>query len=124
MNIIKFDTLDIPNDIKITLHDCNLYYIFYDINDDIYFRLFVENNLLKRHNCNENGTLLSTTPLFVNSDLDVNNYLWSISKEKYNVRFIKLELIERLRNIDDIYQIKKITEYLKNNFNTTEDFSI
>jgi len=124
MNVIKFDTLDIPDDIKLTLHDCNLYYIFYDINEDIYFRLFIENNLLTRYNCNESGTLKQSSAMIIHNEFDINNYLWSISNQKYNMRFIKLELIERLRNINDINQIKKIIEYLKINYVNVEDNNV
>ena len=124
MNVIKFDTLDIPDDIKISLHDCNLYYIFYDMTEDIHFRLFIENNLLTRYNCNEYGILKQSSSIIINNELDVNNYLWSISTQKYNIRFIKLELIERLRNINDVNQIKKIIEHLKINYVSIEDNNI
>ena len=44
MDVPKFDTLDIPCDIEFSLDEKNLYYIFHDIRNNIYFRLLIDNN--------------------------------------------------------------------------------
>ena len=117
MDVPKFDTLDIPCDIEFSLDEKNLYYIFHDIRNNIYFRLLIDNNTLKRCICSQDGTINKTIICQEDNISDINDYLWKISNEKYNLRYIKLEVIERIRSIDDNLQLKRLLDFLKNNFN-------
>jgi len=117
MDVPKFDTLDIPCDIEFSLDEKNLYYIFHDIRNNIYFRLLIDNNTFKRCICSQDGTMNKTIISQEDNICDINDYLWKISNEKYNLRYIKLEIIERIRSIDDNLQLKRLLDFLKNNFN-------
>ena len=118
MDVPKFDTLDIPSDIQLSLHDTNNYYIFHDLNNNTYFRIIIQANTIKRVSCNHDGTLIHNSIVFDDIIGDLNDYIWKLSTEKYILRYNKLEIIERIRNIDDNQQIKKLLDFLKNNFNT------
>jgi hypothetical protein len=118
MDVPKFDTLDIPSDIQLSLHDTNNYYIFHDLNNNTYFRIIIQANTIKRVSCNHDGTLIHNSIVYDDIIGDLNDYIWKLSTEKYILRYNKLEIIERIRNIDDNQQIKKLLDFLKNNFNT------
>ena len=118
MDAPKFDTLDVPSDIHVSLDDKNNYYIFHELKSNIFFRILIENNTLKRYTCTHDGTLIKNSILYDDIHGDINDYLWKISSEKYCLRYHKLEIIERIRNIDDNLQIKKLLDFLKTNFNT------
>ena len=118
MDVPKFDTLDIPSDIEFSLDEKNVYYIFHDIRNNIYFRIIIDNNTLTRCICSQDGTINKTIISQDDNICDINDYLWKISNEKYNLRYIKLEIIERIRSIDDHLQLKRLLDFLKNNFNT------
>jgi len=118
MDLPKFDTLDIPIDIQVSQDEKSSYYIFHDIKNNNYFRIIVDNSILKRYNCSQDGTIIKSAITYEDTIHNVNDYLWKISSEKYNLRYSKLEIIERIRNIDDNQQIKRLLEFLKNNFNT------
>jgi len=117
MDVPKFDTLDIPSDIQLSLHDTNNYYIFHDLNNNTYFRIIIQANTIKRVSCNHDGTLIHNSIVYDDIIGDLNDYIWKLSTEKYILRYNKLEIIERIRNIDDNQQIKKLLDFLKNNFN-------
>ena len=68
--------------------------------------------------CSQDGTINKTIISQDDNICDINDYLWKISNEKYNLRYIKLEIIERIRSIDDHLQLKRLLDFLKNNFNT------
>ena len=118
MDAPKFDTLDIPSDIRVSLDDKNNYYIFHDLKNNTFFRILIDNNILRRYSCNYDGTLIKNAIVYDEIIGDINDYLWKISSEKYSLRYIKLEIIERIRNIDDNTQFKRLLDFLKNNFNT------
>ena len=118
MDAPKFDTLDIPSDIQLSLDDKNKYYIFHDLKSNTFFRILVENNTLRRYPCSHDGTLIKNAIAYDEINGDINDYMWKISSEKYSLRYVKLEIIERIRNIDDTAQVKRLLDFLKNNFNT------
>ncbi len=118
MDVPKFDTLDIPSDIELSLDDTNNYYIFHDLNNNMFFRIVIHANNLKRFSCNHDGTLIHNSIIYDDIIGDINDYIWKLSTEKYSLRYNKLEIIERIRNIDDNQQIKKLLDFLKINFNT------
>jgi hypothetical protein len=118
MDVPKFDTLDIPSDIQLSLDDTNNYYIFHDLNNNMFFRIIIHANTLKRFPCNHDGTLIHNSIIYDDIISDINDYIWKLSTERYSLRYNKLEIIERIRNIDDNLQIKKLLDFLKMNFNT------
>ncbi len=125
MDAPKFDTLDVPMDIQVSLDDKNNFHIFHDLKNNTFFRIITDNNTLKRFPCTHDGTLIKNSIVYDDIIGCINDYLWKISSEKYSLRYIKLEIIERIRNIDDHVQIKRLLDFLKNNFNTnTRDNSI
>jgi len=116
MDIPKFETLDIPSDIGLYMDDKNNNYIFHDIKNNVFFRILIVDNTLKRFSCMQDGTIINS---IVHNDIieNINDYIWKISSDKYNSRYYKLEIIERIRNIEDNLQIKKTLDFLKTNFN-------
>jgi hypothetical protein len=118
MDAPKFDTLDVPMDIQVSLDDKNNFHIFHDLKNNTFFRIITDNNTLKRFPCTHDGTLIKNSIVYDDIIGCINDYLWKISSEKYSLRYIKLEIIERIRNIDDHVQIKRLLDFLKNNFNT------
>jgi hypothetical protein len=133
MDILKFDTLDLPPDIELISHPETNYFVFhkltYDLRNDSYFRLQIFGNSVTKCKCDmfgEIGTIEGEQDKeiidnFIETYGDINHYLWKLSNEKYNIRFIKMELIERIRKITDVNHLKKIIEYLKTNYDDRSD---
>ena len=119
MDVPKFDTLDIPTDIQVSIDDKNNFYIFHELKNNNFFRILIDIQTLKRCPCTYDGTLIKNCIIYDDIIGDINDYLWKISSEKYSLRYNKLEIIERIRNIDDNGQIRRLLEFLKTNFNTS-----
>ena len=49
---------------------------------------------------------------------NVNEYLWRISSSGYTNRFIKLEIIERIRSYTDIAQLNRLISFLNDNMSS------
>jgi len=121
MDIPKFDTLDIPPDIEIISYPEAPYFIFHNMINNSYFRIIIQNEKIIHRICCSNGTLIEMNNINNHHIIgDINQYLWNLSNEKYNLRFTKLELIERIRKLHDDSQIKKVVDYLKINFEDTD----
>lgn len=118
MDASKFDTLDIPIDIQVSIDDKNNFHIFHDLNNNTFFRIINDNNSLKRIHCTHDGAIIKNSIIYEDIICNINDYLWKISSEKYSLRYTKLEIIERIRNIDDNLQLKRLLDFLKNNFST------
>jgi|LakMenEpi03Aug12_release.lakeMendotaPanAssembly.Ray.scaffolds.fasta_scaffold184573_2 hypothetical protein len=118
MDAPKFDTLDIPIDIQVSIDDKNNFHIFHDLNNNTFFRIINDNNSLKRIQCTHDGAIIKNSIIYEDIICNINDYLWKISSEKYSLRYTKLEIIERIRNIDDNLQLKRLLDFLKNNFST------
>lgn len=124
MEIPKFETLDIPSDIQLIMDENNNHYIFYDTKNNLYFKILIINNTLRRFSVSPDGNIIDT---IAHDDIinNINDYIWKISSDKYSSRYNKLEIIERIRNIQDNLQIKKTLEFLKTNIiNTVRENSI
>ena len=115
--LLIFEPLDLPPDIRIVLNDDFKYYVFNkNICDElIYFTVekkenaFMESIILEKYEKTENK-------LFEHIQYDgynVNEYLWKISDYNYERRFLKLEIIERLRCCNNENDLKNILEYIR-----------
>ncbi len=117
MEIPYFEPLDLPNDITIIYNDEKKYYLFKLIDEQIYFRIFFENNMIKGLITNNVGVIDTSKPEYfsheLNSIQNINDILWKISKSNYDLRIERLECITRLYNIKNRSSIKKIINLLK-----------
>lgn len=114
--LLIFEPLDLPPDISIVLNDNFKYYIFNKniCEELIYFTVeknnaLMESIILEKYEKTENK-------LFENIQYDgynVNEYLWKISNYNYECRFLKLEIIERLRCCNNQIDLQKILEYIR-----------
>jgi len=117
MEIPYFEPLDLPNDITIIYNDEKKYYLFKLIDEQIYFRIFFENNMIKGLISNNLGVIDTSKPEYFSHELNsienINDILWKISKSNYDLRIERLECITRLYNIKNRSSIKKIINLLK-----------
>ena len=119
-----FQPIDITPDISMILNDQN-YYIFgkeNEENEKMYFTVEYEidkNQLvafLVDTSYVKTSTLLFEHVHFYGNN--VNEYLWRISSSGYSNRFIKLEIIERIRSYTDIAQLNRLISFLKDNMSS------
>jgi hypothetical protein len=119
-----FQPIDIPPDISMILNDQN-YYIFCKENEEnekMYFTVEYEIDknqmvsFLVDASYVKTSTLLFEHVYFYGNN--VNEYLWRISSSGYNNRFIKLEIIERIRSYTDISQLNRLNSFLKDNMSS------
>ena len=118
-----FQPLDLPQDISMILNDLN-YYIFCkddNHNQKIYFTVELDttkNQMVSYQveNYKKTTALLFETIQFYGTNL--NDYLWRISNSGYNHRFLKLEIIERIRILNDVSQMQKLICFLKENMSS------
>lgn len=143
-DIIPFQPLDLPADIQIVIAPDFPYYIFHKLNPSYYFRVYIEeitdisrnvpNTTIKAFKCDKNGKTdknkdTEIIPLSKqnNSILNLNTFIWSISDIPYSHRYIKKEIIERLRGIttnDKLIEINDLiikTTKLHKSSNTDDD---
>jgi hypothetical protein len=117
IEIPYFEPLDLPNDITIIYNDEKKNYIFKLIDEQIYFRIFFENNIVKGLLTNNMGVIESNKPEYFCYELsnvqNINDILWKISKTNYDLRIERLECITRLSNLKNQSNLKKINNLLK-----------
>ena len=117
IEIPYFEPLDLPNDITIIYNDEKKNYIFKLIDEQIYFRIFFENNTIKGLLTNSIGVLETNKAEYFSYELsdvqNINDILWKISKTNYDLRIERLECITRLYNLKNQSNLKKINNLLK-----------
>jgi len=119
-----FQPLDIPPDISMILNDQN-YYIFckeHDENEKTFFTVEYDMDKCQLVSFLVDASNLKTpTRVFENVHFDgnnVNEYLWRLSSSGYNNRFIKLEIIERIRGYTDIAELNRLISFLKDHMSS------
>jgi hypothetical protein len=117
IEIPYFEPLDLPYDITIIHNDEKKYYLFKLIDEQIYFRIFFENNVIKGLITNNLGVIDTSKPEYfcyeLSSVQNINDILWKLSKSNYDLRIERLECITRFYHIKNRSSIKKITNLLK-----------
>ena len=117
MEIPYFEPLDLPNDITIIYNDEKKYYLFKLIDEQIYFKIFFENNVIKGLLTNNMGVIDTSKPEYFSYELssvqNINDILWKLSKSNYDLRVERLECITRLYHIKSRSSVKKIINLLK-----------
>lgn len=115
--ILIFEPIDLPPDIKIVVNDTCSFYVFNKIREDnsVYFTIEQSSNSLMESkeliDFKKTGvTLFEKVGYYGNN---VNEYLWKISDCNYGTRYLKLEIIERLRCCNNPNEIKKILTYIR-----------
>jgi len=122
--ILMFEPLDLPPDIHIILDDTYNYYIFNKINESksTYFTILQKDTLECYLLENFNITNIKVFEHIKYDGYHINNFLWKISDCKYDKRYIKLEIIERLRSIHNENDLLNLREYIRNiSINGTSD---
>ena len=115
--ILIFEPMDLPPDIKIIVNDTCSFYVFNKITDDnsVYFTIEQSPNLLMESkeliDLKKTGVILFETVYYYGNN--VNEYLWKISDCNYRTRYLKLEIIERLRCCNNPNEIKKILTFIR-----------
>lgn len=120
INIPIFEPLDMPPDIIYQKNDLEDHYIFTkNISSDNSLKFIITINVEnKKLECYEylNNTI-STNRIFNYIEYDrnnINDLLWKISDYNYSFRYMRLEIIERLRKINEENSYKDIIDFLKN----------
>jgi len=117
MEIPYFEPLDLPNDITIIYNDEKKHYLFKIIDEQIYFRIFYENNTVKGLLTNNIGVIDTNKTEYFCYELtniqNINDILWKLSKNNYQLRIERLECITRLYNIKNQSNLKKLNNLLK-----------
>lgn len=128
-DIIPFQPLDLPADIQIVISPDFQYYIFHKSNPSYYFRIYIEEiidntrnipkTIIRAFKCDKNGKTeknkdseIIPSSLHNNSIINLNTFIWSISDIHYSHRYIKKEVIERLRCITTSEKLIEINELL------------
>jgi hypothetical protein len=115
--ILIFEPMDLPPDIKIIVNDTCSFYVFNKITDDnsVYFTIEQSPNVLMESkeliDLKKTGVILFETVCYYGNN--VNEYLWKISDCNYRTRYLKLEIIERLRCCNNPNEIKKILTFIR-----------
>ena len=143
-DIIPFQPLDLPTDIQIISAPDFPYYIFHKMNPSYYFRIYIEEiidneqnilkTLIRAFKCDKNGKTdknkdseLIPQSQSMNIILNINTFIWSLSDIPYSHRYIKKEIIERLRGITTNDKLVEINDSLvkmtksHNSLNMEED---
>jgi len=120
INIPIFEPLDMPPDIIYQKNDLEDFYIFTKkISSDNSLKFIITINVENQKlECYEylNNTI-STNRIFNYIEYDrnnINDLLWKISDYNYSFRYMRLEIIERLRKINEENSYKDIIDFLKN----------
>jgi hypothetical protein len=128
-DIIPFQSLDLPSDIQIVSAPDFPYYVFHKMNPSYYFRIFIEEiidnqqnvskTILRAFKCDKNGKTdknkdseIIPQSQQMNMILNVNTFIWTLSDIPYSHRFIKKEIIERLRGITTNDKLIEINELI------------
>ena len=114
--LLIFEPLDLPPDIHIILHDSNDYYIFNKTNEinSTFFSIQKNDNLECYLLDNLNITNVKVFEHIKYVGNNINEYLWKISDCRYDKRYIKLEIIERLRCIHNENDLSNILQIIRN----------
>lgn len=143
-DIIPFQPLDLPTDIQIISAPDFPYYIFHKMNPSYYFRIYIEEiidneqnipkTIIRAFKCDKNGKTdknkdseLIPQSQSMNIILNINTFIWSLSDIPYSHRYIKKEIIERLRGITTNDKLVEINDLLikttksHNSLNIEED---
>ena len=117
MEIPYFEPLDLPNDITIIYNDEKKHYLFKIMDEQIYFRIFFENNNVKGLLTNNTGVIDTNKSEYFCYELtniqNINDILWKLSKTNYELRIERLECITRLYNIKNQSNLKKVNNLLR-----------
>lgn len=119
INIPIFQPLDLPPDISYEISDCGNFYIFTKNRADNSRQQFIisMNNLTNKLECYDFiDKEISQNRIFLSLEYEKNNMnelLWKISEYNYSFRYLRLELIERVRKITNEHNIKDVLECLK-----------
>ena len=113
--LLIFEPLDLPPDIHIVLHDNCHYYAFNKQNGINSISFYIQKNTNLECYLLDN---LKKTNIKVFDNIEyhgsnVNDFLWKISENKYEKRYTKLEIIERLRLITKEIDLKNILEFIR-----------
>ena len=128
-NIIPFQPLDLPTDIQIVSAPDFPYYIFHKMNPSYYFRIYIEEIIdneqnipkktLRAFKCDKNGKTdknkdseIIPPSQSMNMILNVNTFIWTLSDIPYSHRYIKKEIIERLRGITTNDRLTEINDLI------------
>jgi len=128
-DIIPFQPLDLPADIQIVTAPDFPYYIFHKLNPSYYFKIYIEEiidttrnmpkTVIRAFKCDKNGKTEKNKdneiipPLQQNSSIiNVNTFIWYMSDIPYSHRYIKNEIIERLRGITSNDKLSEINDLI------------
>ena len=95
--ILIFEPIDLPPDINIIVNDSCSYYVLMESK--------------KLTDLQKTDVILFQSVLYYGNN--VNEYLWKISDCNYSTRYLKLEIIERLRCCNNQTEFKKILMYIR-----------
>jgi hypothetical protein len=114
--LLIFEPLDLPPDIHIILDDNYNYYIFNKITEtkSTFFTIQQNDKLECYLLDNFNITNIKVFEHIKYIGNNINTFLWKISDCKYDKRYIKLEIIERLRSIHDETDLLNLREIIRN----------
>lgn len=120
-NLPYFEPLDLPPDISYEFCPNQNIFIFTKKEVSFVIQINPKNSQLECYHYVD--TIISSERIFVDieySDFNVNELLWKISDCQYSTRFLKLEVIERVRQLSLDNQISDINDYLKKYYNDYE----
>ena len=133
-DIIPFQPLDLPSDIQIVTSPDFPYYIFHKLNPSYYFRIYIEEivdkqqTVIRAFKCDKNGRNKDSEIILPipqnNSIININTFIWYLSDISYSQRYIKKEVIERLRGVITNDKLIEINDLIKNATKNTEDNEI
>jgi len=118
LNLPYFEPLDLPPDINYEY--CPNQNIFIFTKQDTSFVIQINPKSSKLECYNYVDTNIGHDRAFANieyNNFNVNELLWKISDCQYSSRFLKLELIERVRQLSLENQVSDINDYLKKYYN-------
>lgn len=115
INIPIFEPLDIPPDIQYEISSTHDFYIFTKKSVDNTFVKFIFqiNPETKLIECIDNDTKFRIYDDIEISGNNVNDFLWKISDCNYSERYLRLEVIERIRRIKSANSNRDIIDYIK-----------
>lgn len=128
-DIITFQPLDLPSDIQIVSAPDFPYCIFHKTNPSYYFRIYIEEitdneqnvtkTIVRAFKCDKNGKTdknkdseIIPQSQSMNMILNVNTFIWTLSDIPYSQRYIKKEIIERLRGITTNDKLTEINDLI------------
>ena len=112
-----FEPLDLPPDIHILINNSSDTYVFQK--GDLFFIIGQEEeegSTFIFFVCDNNGKTNGDRvfeDIYPNKTQNINDLLWKISDYPYNRRFLRLEMIERMRHIKNEQDLDDIISFLK-----------